>query len=103
MARNRYDGVIEAVRYTPEGQIALVRAYERVGSSFSDHVLMDRAGLVARIKKGKRLVSGRRVPYQASTFETGGALALVKEPGGEYLAIGKTTVGHDHLDGVPQF
>ena len=103
MARNRFDGVIEAVRYTAEGQIALVRVYERRGSSFSDHVLVDRAGLVARIKKGKRLVAGKRLPYQASTFETGGALALVKEQGGEYLANGKTTAGHDHLDGVPQF
>lgn len=103
MARNRYDGVIEAIRYTPEGQIAFARMYERRGASFSDHLLVDRVGLVARIKKGKRLVSGWRLPYQASTFNTGGAVALVKDGGREYLVIGKTAAGRDQLDGVPLF
>jgi hypothetical protein len=35
MAKNRFDGVIEAVRYTPEGKIDVVQAYRRRGTAFS--------------------------------------------------------------------
>lgn len=36
----RFDGVIEAVRYSPDGKIEVARAYERRGAAFSDHVLI---------------------------------------------------------------
>jgi len=37
-----------------DGQIALVRAYERRGVTFSDRVLLDRATLLERLKNGKK-------------------------------------------------
>ena len=71
MARQKFDGVVETVRYTPEGEISLVRLYERRGSAFSDYVLIDRPEMIRRIRAGKKLVTGQRVPYFAGTFEDG--------------------------------
>ena len=34
MAKLKFDGLIEAVRYAPDGKIILVRAYERRGATF---------------------------------------------------------------------
>ncbi len=97
----KFDGVIEAVRYHG-GQIQLVRAYERRGAVFSDRVLLDRAELMARLKKGKHFVTGQRKEFLAGTFEVGKAVNLV---GGDGSAI-VTTLDHDHedrLEGVPNF
>lgn len=94
----RFDGVIEAVRYAPDGKITVVRAYERRGATFSDHVLIERAGLAERLNKGKKFVTGQRKAFLASTFETGASVILVgnvitTNPGAE----------HDLLDTVPVF
>ena len=51
----KFDGVIEAVRYNPDGQIALVRGYELRGVTYSDRVLLDRNTLVERLKEGKKI------------------------------------------------
>lgn len=64
----KLDGVIEAVRYTPDGKIFLVRAYERRGATYSDHLLIRRDDLAARLKAGKRYVVGTRTEFLASTF-----------------------------------
>ena len=53
MAGMKYDGVIEAARYAPDGRILMVRAYERRGATFSDRVLLDRNTLVEQLKKDK--------------------------------------------------
>ncbi len=45
----KIDGVIEAVRYK-NGQLIVVRAYERRGSTFSDRVLLERS---YRVRSGK--------------------------------------------------
>jgi len=45
MAQEKFDGVIEAVRYSPEGAVSQVRMYERRGPTWSDCVLLDRAEL----------------------------------------------------------
>ena len=97
----KFDGVIEAVRYK-NGKIEVVRAYERRGATFSDHVLIDRAALLERLKGGKRFVTGQRRELLASTFEVGKAVSLVGQNGGQVV----TTAGQDrqdHLDGVPLF
>lgn len=65
----KLDGVIEAVRYTPDGKIALVRAYERRGATYSDHLLISRDDLIRRLKAGKRFVVGVRKEFLASTFD----------------------------------
>ena len=55
MARKKIDGVIEAVRYTPGGMISVVRTYERRGAVWSDHIILDRTELIARLTTGKIL------------------------------------------------
>ena len=97
----KFDGVIEAVRYRG-GKIELVRAYERRGATFSDRVLLDRAALLDRLKKGKRFVTGQRTAFLASTFEVGKPVNLVGRDGS---LIVTTLAQHDEdqLEGVPDF
>jgi hypothetical protein len=101
MAKKRYDGVVEAVRYKPNGEVDWVRAYERRGSTFSDHVLIRREDLVERLKSGRTFMVGRRVPLKASTFEVSQPLRLVKVGGSEILVVGQTQVERDRLEDVP--
>ena len=101
MAKNKIDGVIEAVRYAPDGQVAWVRAYERRGPTFSDRVLIDRQGLIKRLKDRKHLVIGRRKPQWASTFDTGAALRLIQKAGQELIVTGEAATDQDSLDGAP--
>ena len=58
MAPKKPDGVIEAVRYTPDGKISLVRVYERLGATFADRILLTREQFVQRIKAGKHFFTG---------------------------------------------
>ena len=104
MARVKYDGVIEAVRYTPAGQVEVVRAYERRGATFSDRILITRDDLVQRLKTGKRYVSGQRQPFLASTFHVGAPVRLLDKKGKKYLATSEVPAGDaDNLAGVPLF
>lgn len=97
----KVDGVIEAVRYKG-GRIDLVRLYERRGPTFSDHVLLDRAALLTRLKQGMRFMTGRRRQYLASTFDLGKPVYLFGRNGDQVV----TTLdqpGRDQLEGVPAF
>jgi hypothetical protein len=76
MARTKYDGVIEAVRYSPNGQIDMVRVYERRWLVYSDHILLDRAALLERLSQGQSFVTGQRKAYVANVFETGKSVHL---------------------------
>ena len=97
----KFDGVIEAVRYK-NGQILAVRAYERRGATFSDHILIDRKELLERIKGGKRFMTGSRKEFLASTFESGKAVQLVSRNGKEFIST-RDTADHDELEQVPVF
>ena len=98
---SKFDGVIEAVRYK-SGKIEVVRAYERRGATFSDHVLLDRKALLERLKKGKHFVTGQRKEYLASTFEVGKPVNLVGADGREIVTT-TAQEDHDELEGVPAF
>jgi len=103
MPKAKFDGVIEAVRYTPDGRIALVRAYERRGATFSDHVLIDRQALIERLKKGKRFVVGQRKAYWASTFEIGKPVGYHTRDGKGVITTDGQASEKDFLAGVPIF
>lgn len=94
----KFDGVIETVRYAPNGQIEVVRAYERRGAAFSDHVLIGRAALVERLKKGKKFVTGQRKPNMGGMFETGVSVNLA----GDVITT-QPGATHDLLDAIPVF
>jgi hypothetical protein len=99
MARMKLDGVIEAVRYTPGGKIALVRAYERHGVVWSDHILLERKELSERLSQGKNYVIGERKIYLGSVFKTG---TMVHQIDGNIITEGQIST-HDQLVGVPVF
>jgi hypothetical protein len=101
MARPKYDGVVQAVHYNPDGQVAWVRAYLRRGPTFTDHIQLSRQTLVDNLKSGKRYFSGKRVHQMASTFEIGEPLSVIEINGKPILATGNRELDHDHLDGVP--
>ena len=104
MAHVKYDGVIEAVRYTPAGRVTVVRAYERRGPTFSDRVLINREELVRRLQAGKRFVTGERQLLLASTFTVALPISLVEKDGQKYLATPDALAAtSDCLAGVPLF
>jgi hypothetical protein len=99
MAQKKLDGVIEAVHYTAGGKIAFVRAYERHGVVWSDHVLLERKEISERLKQGKRFVVGERKIYLGSVFETSTVVRLLE---GNIVTEGQASA-HDILTGVPVF
>jgi len=99
MARNKFDGVIEAVRYQPDGKIALVSAYERRGAVWSDRVLLERGELIERLKRGKRFVTGQRKEYVGGVFETGPSVRVVQG----MLVTQEQAAKRDLLGDVPIF
>lgn len=102
MAGLKYDGVIEAVRYAPDGNILKVRVYQRRGATFSDRVLLDRQALVDQLKKRKRYVVGHRKQLLASTFDTSKSLRLIGGKGREIISTNDVAV-HDLLEEAPVF
>lgn len=97
----KFDGVIEAVRYK-NGKIDVVRAYERRGATFTDLVLIDRRALLERLKKGRRFVTGRRKEFWASTFEVGKPVLLIGDDGNQFMTT-RPEAQRDELEGVPAF
>src|SRR5262245_8663276 len=97
----KVDVVIEAVRYK-NGQIVLVRGYERRGTTFSDRVLIDRKTLVEKLQKGNQVSIGSREEFQASTFKLAGNVKLVKQENREWVST-DTAATQDHLENAPVF
>ena len=97
----KVDGVIEAVRYK-NGQIMIVRAYERRGATFSDRVLIDRKELLERIKSGKKFVIGERKKLMASTFEQGKPVQVLNRDGREIIST-HAEASRDELEQTPVF
>lgn len=97
----KIDGVIEAARYK-NGQIVMVRAYERRGATFSDCVLLERKTLLERLRKGQQYFTGSREEFHASTFKTGRLVFLVTQDDHELLAT-RENATRDELEEVPVF
>ena len=101
MARSKIDGVVEAVHYSPGGQVNWVRAYLRRGPTFTDRLIIDRQTLIDHLRSGRKLYTGRRVPYKASTFELTDPLRLIQDNGKDVVVAGEASSEKDRLDGVP--
>jgi hypothetical protein len=108
MSKVKYDGVIEAVRYSPDGKVSLARAYERRGPAFSDRILLSREELIKRIESGDKYVVGKRLPMLGGVFEVYDKVHLVKGEGNVmWIATSKSGAGQaslrDELQGAPLF
>jgi hypothetical protein len=99
MPRKKIDAVIEAVRYLPDGRIAVVRAYEARGAIWSDHILLDRSELVERLKKGKTILTGQRKAYFGTSLQTGTPVKFERD----FVTTGSIAGQRDQLNGVPVF
>jgi hypothetical protein len=98
----KFDGVIEAVHYK-NGQIVSVRAFERRGATFSDHVLVDRKELLERLKNGQKYVIGKRIELLAGTFEVQeGPVQVLNREGKEIIST-RPEADHDELEHTPVF
>lgn len=101
MAR-KLDGVIEAVHYK-NGQIQLVRAFERRGAAFSDRVLINRKELLDRLKKGQKYLIGKRKQLLAGTFEVQDKPVQVLNQNGKEIISTRPDADHDELEQAPVF
>ena len=101
MAKPKFDGVIQAVRYDDRGQILWVRGFLRRGPIWSDHLQLDRQELIDKINSGLQLMTGERIPYLGSTFETSNSIKVVKVDQEEILVAGDGEAKTDSLEGVP--
>lgn len=101
MAKIKYDGVITAAHYKPQGQVEWVRVFLRHGPIFSDRVHLDRQTLIDEIKSGKKFKVGDRVEFEAGTFETSDQVRVLENNGKSFLVIGEQQAERDVLDGVP--
>lgn len=101
MTENPFDFLIEAVKYTPDGQIQFVRLYERRGPSFSDRVIYQRDQLENVLSKGRKVVTGTRIHQLASTFEISGEVSLINKEGINLIQSGEAAGNTDQLQSVP--
>lgn len=103
MAEKKIDGVVEAVRYTPEGKLKMARVYLRRGSIWSDRIMLTRDELLQEIKTGKNWVVGQRVLYMAGTFNTSSAIQVKDANGQAVIHTGQPQDNRDSMEGAPIF
>jgi hypothetical protein len=98
----KYDGVIEAVHYK-NGQIDIVRAFERRGAAFTDRIMLNRKEFLERIKKGKKYVVGKRKEFLAGSFDVQEKPVQVLERDGQEILSTRAGADHDELEQAPLF
>ena len=103
MAKIKYDGVIEAVRYLPDGKISLVRTYERRGPAFSDRILLSRSELIEQLKSGKQYVIGERIKRMGGMFNVSAPVKLIEDSGDVIWVSTKEAGTCDDLQEAPLF
>lgn len=99
----KFDVVIEAVRYTAEGQIELARGYERRGATYSDCILFSRAELLKRLHSGCKMAAGERIPRLASTFRIITPITLAGQRSAEAIVSPGQPAGRDFIQDLPLF
>ena len=98
----KFDGVIEAVRYK-NGQIEIVRAFERRGAAFTDRVMLNRQEFLDRLKKGKKYFVGKRKEFLAGTFEVQEKPVQVLDHSGKEIIATRAEADQDELEQAPVF
>lgn len=101
MAKPKYDGIIEAVRYLPNGNVDWARTYLRRGPTFSDYILLDRQALIEHINSGKKFYIGERIPLKGGSFKVFDPVKVIKKNGQEFLVIKEGDVERDRLEKAP--
>jgi hypothetical protein len=103
MAQNKFDYLVEAVHYSPAGELEQIRLYERRGPSFSDRIIINRDQLIHHLMAGKKVVVGNRIPFLASTFNQVGEIELSGSKEAPVLVMGGVIASKDSLTGIPVY
>lgn len=98
----KFDGVIEAVRYK-NGQIEVVRTFERRGAAFTDRIMLNRQQFLDRLKKGKKYFVGKRKEFLAGSFELQEKLVQVVDRNGREIIATRSEADQDELEQAPVF
>lgn len=101
MAKIKFDGVVEAAHYKPDGQLDWVRVYERRGAVFSDRLLMSRDAFIRQLRAGKRYMVGERLVNLGGVFNVTQPVRLVHPDGNQVIVVGEMQGTKDELSGVP--
>ena len=103
MAKNKFDGILEAVRLDQDDQLVLAKIYEKRGVIWSDHFLVKRDELVERLKNGQVFLIGTRQYKLGSSFVTTDTIQLTKNNGQEFIRLDQDNKDSDLLKGIPRF
>ena len=101
MAKIKYDGVVEAAHFKPDGQLDWVRVYVRHGAVFSDRILMSRGAFIEQLKAGKRFMVGERIINMGGQFNITQPVHLLQNDGKPVIVEGVIKASQDDLPGVP--
>ena len=101
MKKIKYDGVLEAAHFKSDGQLDWVRVYIRLGSIFSDRILLSRQAFVKQLKDGKRYMLGERIINLGGKFTVSQPVRLQQQDGKDVIVVGDTRATEDTLAGVP--
>ena len=99
--KKSFDGVIVGARYTSEGKIKWVRAFERHGFVFTDRLLMDRNTLIENLRTGKKFKTGKRLVYQGNDFDVWEDIKLLEEEEDSVIVVGDKQSKEDFLGDLP--
>jgi len=101
MGKQKFDGVVEAVRYSPNGHIKWARVFLRGGPTFTDRILLDRDALVQQLKAGKQFMIGQRVEFMAGTFDVSRPVRVISRDGRDIVVTEQTQSDRDCLENTP--
>lgn len=103
MFKNKIDGIVEGVKYSPDGKIEYVRAYLRRDMAYSDVIILQRDELIHRLDSGEKIFTGKRKKFLGSSFDTHHQIQLIDVQGDRMIQAGETGQTRDYLEGVPIF
>ncbi len=101
MSKIKYDGVVEAAHYKPDGQLDWVRVYERRGAVFSDCLVLNREAFIRQLRSGKRYMVGERILNLGGMFNVTQPVHLFNQDGRQVIVVGDAQASTDELNGVP--
>ena len=101
MVKIKYDGVVEAAHFNPDGQLDWVRVYIRRGPIFSDRILLNREAFIEELKSGKSYWVGERIFKMGGKFKVTQPVHLLQRAGNPVIVVGDAHAATDDLPGVP--
>ncbi len=96
-----YDGVLETAHFKPDGQLDWVRVYMRMGTVFTDRIILSRDAFIEQLKKGKRYKVGERIFNMGGKFNVTQPVHLQQQDGRDVIVVGDGNATQDELTGVP--